>query len=92
MSVSKKIKTVSNKIEQNKAQYHLDRQTAKIYALSSGNVSKSEFLIGKDVLPEKKLARKSNYNEKIWILSVRHRIKSKNWHCKETVSRIRQCF
>ena len=52
MSVSKKIKTVSNKIEQNKAQYHLDRQTAKIYALSSGNVSKSEFLIGKDVLPE----------------------------------------
>ena len=59
MSVSKKIKTVSNKIEQNKAQYHLDRQTAKIYALSSGNVSKSEFLIGKDVLPEKNLLEKA---------------------------------
>ena len=30
MTVSKKIKTINNKIEQNKAQYDLDRQTAKI--------------------------------------------------------------
>ena len=37
--VSKKIKTIDNKIEQNKAQYNLDRQTAKISVLSSGNVS-----------------------------------------------------
>ena len=46
--------TIDNKIEQNKAQYNLDRQTAKIFALSSGNVSKYEFLTGKDVLPGKK--------------------------------------
>ena len=45
MSVSEKIKTIDNKIEQNKAQYNLDRQTAKISALSSGNVSKYEFLM-----------------------------------------------
>ena len=37
--VSKKIKTIDNKIEQNKAQYNLDRQTAKISVLSSGNIS-----------------------------------------------------
>ena len=46
--------TIDNKIEQNKAQYNLVRQTAKIFALSSGNVSKYEFLTGKDVLPGKK--------------------------------------
>ena len=39
MSISEKIKTIDNKIEQNKAQYNLDRQTAKISNLSSENVS-----------------------------------------------------
>ena len=33
MNISKKIKTIDNKIEQDKAQYDLDRQTAKISAL-----------------------------------------------------------
>ena len=40
---------------QNRAQYNLDGQTAKISALSSGNVSKYKVLTGKDVLPEKVL-------------------------------------
>ena len=40
MSISEKIKAINNKIEQNQAQYDLDKQTAKISALSSGNVSK----------------------------------------------------
>ena len=52
MTISNKIKTIYYKIVQNKAQYHLDRQTAKISALSSGNVGKFEFLTAKDVLPE----------------------------------------
>ena len=59
MNISEKIKTINNNIEQNKAQYNLDRQTAKISALSSGNVSKYEFLTGKDVLPEKDLLEKA---------------------------------
>ena len=46
-------------IEQNKAQYNLDRQTAKISALSSRNVSKYEFLTGKDILLEKDLLEKA---------------------------------
>ena len=58
MGVSEKIKTINNKSKQNKAQYNLDRQTAKISALSAGNVSKYEFLTGKDVLPEKDLLQK----------------------------------
>ena len=59
MSISEKIKAINNKIEQNKAQYNLDRQTAKIFALSSANVSKYEFLTGTDVLPEKDLLEKA---------------------------------
>ena len=52
-------KTIDNKIEQNKAQYDLDRQTAKILALSSGNVSKYQFLTGKDNLLTKDLLEKA---------------------------------
>ena len=40
MTVSEKIKTIDNKIEQNKSQYKLDRQTAKISAFTSGNLDK----------------------------------------------------
>ena len=40
MTVGKKIKKIGNKIKKNKSQYNLDRQTAKILALSSGNVAK----------------------------------------------------
>ena len=65
MTINEKIKTIENKIEQNKAQYDLDKQHAKISALSSGNVSKYEFLTGKDVLLVKRLVRESCYNEKI---------------------------
>ena len=53
MSIRKKVKTIDNKIEQNKPQYNLDRQTAKVSALSLGNVSEYDF--GKVVLPEKEL-------------------------------------
>ena len=53
--VTEKIRTIDNKIEQNKAQYDLDKQAAKIFALSLGNVGKNEFLTGENILPEKDL-------------------------------------
>ena len=59
MTACKKIKTIDNKIEQNKAQYNLDRQTVMVSALSSGNVGKYEFLAGQDILPEKELLEKT---------------------------------
>ena len=43
MSISEKIRTINHKIEQNKAQYNLDKQIAKIPALSSGNVINMNF-------------------------------------------------
>ena len=59
MTIGEKIKTIDNIIKKSKAQYDLGRQTAKISALSSGNVSKYEFLAGKDVLLEKDLLEKA---------------------------------
>ena len=59
MRISEKIKAINNKVEQNKAQYNLDRQNAKTSAISPGNVAKYEFLTGKDVLPENDLLEKA---------------------------------
>ena len=52
--MTERMKTIDNKIKQNKAQYDLDRQTAKISALLPGN----EFLTFRDVLLEKSLLEK----------------------------------
>ena len=59
MGICENIKANNNKIEQSKAQYDLDRQVTKISALSSRNVSKYEFLTGKDILPVKELLEKA---------------------------------
>ena len=40
MTINENIKTVDKKVEQNKSQYNLDRQTDNISALSSGDVGK----------------------------------------------------
>ena len=47
MTFNEIIKTIDNKIQQNQSQYNLDRQTANILALSTGNFSKYEFLTDK---------------------------------------------
>ena len=59
MTVSVKIKTIDNKIEENKVQYNLDRQTANTLALSLKNIDKYEILTGGDILTEKELLQKS---------------------------------
>ena len=53
MTVSKKIETIDNKTEQNKAEYDLDKQNAKISLISSGNIGKYKFLTEEDIFPEK---------------------------------------
>ena len=59
MTVSVKIKSIDNKIEENKVQYNLDRQTANTLALSLKNIDKYEILTGGDILTEKELLQKS---------------------------------
>ena len=59
MTITEKTKTIDNKIEENKAQGNLDRRTANIFALLSGNVNKYEFLTDKYILPENGLLEKA---------------------------------
>ena len=59
-------------MEQNKAQYDLDTQIARILAWSSGNLEKYQFLTGKNVLLEKDLLEKAK------------RVEKRNWHCKKS--------
>ena len=75
MAASEKIRTIDNKIEQNKAQCCLGRQAAKIFALSSRNVGKSEFSISEEVLPEKGLLEKVAAIERLEYLPVGSELK-----------------
>ena len=49
MTLTNQIKILSGKTIQNEAQYDLDRKAVKIYALSSNNLEKYEYLTGEDL-------------------------------------------
>ena len=49
MTVTDQIKTLNRKIKQNQAQNDLDREAAKISALSSKNLDEYEYLTGEDL-------------------------------------------
>ena len=49
MTVTDQVKIIDNKIKANQAQYDLDRLTAKISALFSGELRKYEYLAGEDL-------------------------------------------
>ena len=43
--------TINDQIKDEKLQYNINREAAKIYALSSGKLHKHEYLTGEDILP-----------------------------------------
>ena len=45
---------IDDKIRNEKLQYHLNREAAKILALSSGKIHKYEYLTSEDILPPNK--------------------------------------
>ena len=49
MTVTDQINISNRKNKQNEAQYVLDREAAKISALSSNNLDKYEYLTGEDI-------------------------------------------
>ena len=68
MIPNKDAKPIDSKIQQNEAQCDLEKQTLKILALSSRNISKLEFLTGGDVLIEKGNLEKVQQFKKLNIL------------------------
>ena len=49
MTINEQVKILDDKIKANKVQYDLDRQAAKISALSSVELEKYEYLTGEDL-------------------------------------------
>ena len=49
MTLTELVKILDDKIKANKAQYDLDREAAKISALSSGELEKYKFSTGEDL-------------------------------------------
>ena len=49
MTITDPLKIIDNKIKANQAQYDLDKLTAKVSALSSGELRKYEYLTGEDL-------------------------------------------
>ena len=43
--------TINDQIRDEKIQYDINREAAKVSALSSGKIHKYEYLTGKDILP-----------------------------------------
>ena len=90
MRKSKQPITKSSKTKLNMV--FLDRQTAKISVLSSGNDSKYQLLTDKDVLPEKDLLEKVGTMKKFEYWPLGKELKAQIDIAKKTVSKIRQYF
>ena len=61
MIVTDQIKILDRKITQNEAQYDLEREAAKISALSSNNLEKCEYLTGADLGLKPSTAEKTKF-------------------------------
>ena len=61
MTINEQIKILDNKIRSNQAQYDLDRQNAKISALSSGELDKYEYLTSEDLEYKPDVAQKTKF-------------------------------
>lgn len=58
MALAHKIKTLDDRIKANKAQNNLDRETAEISTLLSGQLDKYEYLSSQDLAPKPELIEK----------------------------------
>ena len=55
--------TTEDQIKDEKLQYDIDREAAKILALSSGRIDKYEYLIGEEILPsnQQQIIQRANF-------------------------------
>ena len=61
MTLTEQFKILEDKIKANGAQYDLDREAAKIYALSSGELEKYEYLTGEDLGDKPDVIQKAKF-------------------------------
>ena len=55
--------TIEDKIKDEKLQYDINREAAKVSALSSGKIDKYEYLTGEEILPsnQQQIIEKANF-------------------------------
>ena len=61
MTLTNEVEILDDKITANQAQYDLDREAAKISALSSGELGKYEYLTGEDLGYKPGVAEKAKF-------------------------------
>ena len=61
ITLIEQVKILDDKIKANKAQYDLDRETAKISALSSGKLEKYEYLTGEKLRYKADVIQKAEF-------------------------------
>ena len=61
MTLTEQVKILNDKIKANKAQYHLDREAAKISALSLDELEKYEYSTGKDLGYKLNIVQKAKF-------------------------------
>ena len=67
MTVTDQINILNRKIKQNESQYGLDREAAKISALSSKNLDKYQLLTGEDLGLKPSTIEQLNLNIYHWV-------------------------
>ena len=67
MTITDQIKILDRKILQNEAQYDLDREAAKISALSSNNLDKYEYLTGEDLDLKSSTIEQTKFEYSLWV-------------------------
>ena len=71
--------TIDDKIRDEKLQHGINREAAKISALSSGKTDKYEYLTGKKIQPSIVKSKKSiNRTSQIYIFSLKKSFKKAN--------------
>ena len=61
MTLAKQVRILDDKIIANKVRYNLDREAAKISALSSGELEKYEYLTGEDLGHKPDIVQKARF-------------------------------
>ena len=70
--------TINDQITDEKLQHDINRKTAKISALSSGNIQKYEYLTGEDILPsnQQKIKKQAKFTYSPLVKAFEKQIKT----------------
>ena len=70
--------TIDNQIRDEKLQYNINREAAKISSLSSGKICKYEYLTGEDMLPSnQQIIEQTKFTILFWEKLLKNNLRSR---------------